>query len=187
MSRSQKPICRSRAPGALVENLFDREIAGLAHGSLLGEVASRAETIGRLLHTAGVFAQRGFVAATLDEIAEMAGHTKGAIYYNFTDKEALFLALLEQRVEANLQAVANIGEAPSTSSGRLRAEQGGPGSVSVPAPAAPTQPGPSTGVVVPCIGPPGAGRPRAGTGRSSCPAQRLGIVVWLAPGGRSRC
>ncbi len=73
----------------------------------VGRAESRAETKLRLLAAAAeVFAQRGFAAATLDEIAEKAGHTKGAVYYNFTDKEGLFLALLDQRVEANLQAVA---------------------------------------------------------------------------------
>jgi AcrR family transcriptional regulator len=39
-----------------------------------------------------VFAEKGFVAATLDDIAKAAGYTKGAIYKYFSTKEELFLA-----------------------------------------------------------------------------------------------
>ena len=39
-----------------------------------------------------VFAQRGFEGASLEEIAETAGFTRGAIYKHFTDKEDLFFA-----------------------------------------------------------------------------------------------
>ena len=41
-----------------------------------------------------VFLARGFHPATLDEIAEQAGYTKGAVYSNFAGKDDLFLALL---------------------------------------------------------------------------------------------
>jgi AcrR family transcriptional regulator len=54
-----------------------------------------------------VFLRRGFHGATLDEIAEEAGYTKGAVYSNFAGKDDLYLALLEahyeQRVEAYLE------------------------------------------------------------------------------------
>jgi AcrR family transcriptional regulator len=39
-----------------------------------------------------VFAERGFMAASLDDIAHTAGYTKGAIYKHFATKEDLFLA-----------------------------------------------------------------------------------------------
>jgi len=66
----------------------------------------RQQTRTRLLDAAGqVFAQRGFHATTLDEVAEVAGYTKGAVYSNFANKDALFLALLDQRVAAQLQQV----------------------------------------------------------------------------------
>jgi AcrR family transcriptional regulator len=45
---------------------------------------------------ATVFARRGFHGASLEEIAETAGFTRGAIYKNFTDKEELFLAVWER-------------------------------------------------------------------------------------------
>jgi AcrR family transcriptional regulator len=43
-----------------------------------------------------VFLKRGFHAATLDEIAEEAGYTKGAVYSNFAGKDDLFLAMLAE-------------------------------------------------------------------------------------------
>ena len=44
---------------------------------------------------AEVFARRGFHAASLDEIAESAGFTRGAIYSNFGGKEELMIAVLD--------------------------------------------------------------------------------------------
>jgi AcrR family transcriptional regulator len=43
-----------------------------------------------------VFAEKGFMAATLDDIAYAAGYTKGAIYKHFTTKEDLFLAVSDR-------------------------------------------------------------------------------------------
>lgn len=40
-----------------------------------------------------VFAEKGFMAASLDDIAHAAGYTKGAIYKHFATKEDLFLAV----------------------------------------------------------------------------------------------
>ena len=60
----------------------------------------RAMTRDHLLAAAAeVFARRGYHAATLDEVAETAGFSKGAVYSNFASKEDLFLALLRQRGE----------------------------------------------------------------------------------------
>ncbi|HEV2750749.1 MAG TPA: helix-turn-helix domain-containing protein [Gemmatimonadales bacterium] len=42
------------------------------------------------------FAERGIELATLDEVAEAAGFTKGAIYRQFPSKSAFLLALFEQ-------------------------------------------------------------------------------------------
>jgi len=46
----------------------------------------------------GVFARRGFSAATLDEIAGRAGVTKGTIYRYFSDKETLFIETLRWKI-----------------------------------------------------------------------------------------
>jgi AcrR family transcriptional regulator len=47
-----------------------------------------------------VFAARGLRDASVDEIAERAGYSKGAVYWHFDSKDELFLALLEERVDA---------------------------------------------------------------------------------------
>jgi AcrR family transcriptional regulator len=52
-----------------------------------------------------VFAERGFHGATLDEVAAVAGFTKGAVYSNFKNKEDLFLALLESRYQQERDTV----------------------------------------------------------------------------------
>jgi AcrR family transcriptional regulator len=51
---------------------------------------------------ADVFTKRGFHAASLEEIAETAGFTRGAIYKNFENKEELFYAVIERRIDAQL-------------------------------------------------------------------------------------
>lgn len=43
-----------------------------------------------------VFAEKGFTAASLDDIAHAAGYTKGAIYNHFATKEDLFLAVSDR-------------------------------------------------------------------------------------------
>lgn len=43
-----------------------------------------------------VFAEKGFMAASLDDIASAAGYTKGAIYKHFAAKEDLFLAVSDR-------------------------------------------------------------------------------------------
>lgn len=63
-----------------------------------------AATRKRLLAAAArIFARDGFEAARLEDIAFSAGYTRGAFYANFTDKEDLFLALLEQWVGERMQ------------------------------------------------------------------------------------
>jgi AcrR family transcriptional regulator len=84
----------------------------------------RQQTRARLLDAAGqVFARRGFHAATVDEVAEAAGYTKGAVYSNFATKDELFLALLDQRVAAQLHQVEAL--AAIESSGALLAAMRG--------------------------------------------------------------
>src|SRR4051812_45064122 len=47
-----------------------------------------------------VFASRGYQQAGVDEIAAAAGYSKGALYWHFSGKEDLLLALIEERVDA---------------------------------------------------------------------------------------
>jgi len=51
---------------------------------------TRAALIASARH---VFATRGFEGASLDEIADAAGYTRGAIYRHFANKEDLFFAV----------------------------------------------------------------------------------------------
>jgi AcrR family transcriptional regulator len=51
---------------------------------------TRAALIASARH---LFAKRGFEGASLDEIAEAAGYTRGAIYRHFANKEDLFFAV----------------------------------------------------------------------------------------------
>jgi AcrR family transcriptional regulator len=46
-----------------------------------------------------VFARRGYREAGVDEIAAEAGYSKGALYWHFSGKEKLLLALLEERID----------------------------------------------------------------------------------------
>lgn len=74
-----------------------------------------------LLDTAfRIFATRGYRAVRLEEVAEAAGMTKGAIYYYFDSKEDLLRRALQHR---HREMFAEIGEA-------LRAE-GGPASAKI--------------------------------------------------------
>jgi AcrR family transcriptional regulator len=65
-----------------------------------------------------VFLSRGYHAATLEQIADEAGFSKGAVYSRFDSKADMFLALLTDRIAAraaeNAAAVAEL-----TSSGTV--------------------------------------------------------------------
>ena len=52
-----------------------------------------------------VFEERGFHAASLEEIAEEAGYSKGAVYSNFAGKDELFLAVLAEHIERRAESV----------------------------------------------------------------------------------
>ena len=48
------------------------------------------------------FAKHGFEGASVDQISEEAGFSRGAFYSNFADKEAIFLDLLVQHLERDI-------------------------------------------------------------------------------------
>ncbi|HYJ35826.1 MAG TPA: TetR/AcrR family transcriptional regulator [Rhizomicrobium sp.] len=52
-----------------------------------------------------VFAQKGFAATRLDDVAAKAGITKGTIYLYFDSKQALFEALARQSVGAQIEQI----------------------------------------------------------------------------------
>lgn len=57
-----------------------------------------------------VFAEKGFAAARLDEIAKRAGVSKGTLYLYFEDKEALFRSVVKDTVSPNIEAIRSIVE-----------------------------------------------------------------------------
>ena len=52
---------------------------------------------------AAVFCERGLEGASVDEVAQAAGYTKGAFYANFKSKEELFLVMLDERFAEELE------------------------------------------------------------------------------------
>ncbi len=68
-----------------------------------GRAADRGARDELLAAAAEVFAERGFQAASIDEIAHRAGYSKGAVYWHFRGKDDLFLALLEERIDRPVQ------------------------------------------------------------------------------------
>jgi AcrR family transcriptional regulator len=67
----------------------------------------KAETRERLLEAAArVFARRGYHGASVDEIADEAGFSTGALYSNFDGKEDLFLAIVEAELHARARELA---------------------------------------------------------------------------------
>jgi AcrR family transcriptional regulator len=67
---------------------------------------SREVTRHRLLTAAAeLFAERGVTGASVEQIAERAGYSRGAFYGNFEDKKELVVALLEQRTRQELTEV----------------------------------------------------------------------------------
>ncbi len=67
----------------------------------------RAEDRPREICTAAldVFAEKGFAAARLDEIARRAGVSKGTLYLYFKDKEDLFRAVVRDSVAPNIEVI----------------------------------------------------------------------------------
>lgn len=69
----------------------------------------QARTRRRLVDAAArVGARRGLAAASLDEVAQAAGYTKGAVYANFASKEELFLAVLDERFAERLEQIERV-------------------------------------------------------------------------------
>ncbi len=64
-----------------------------------------------------VFLARGYHAATLEQIAEEAGFSKGVVYSQFESKADMFMALLEQRIEERADENARVVEGASGADG----------------------------------------------------------------------
>ena len=73
-----------------IESLSRREKQQRTRKSLLGAAAQ-------------LFCSRGLEGASIDEVAQTAGYTKGAFYANFKSKEELFLVMLDERYAEELE------------------------------------------------------------------------------------
>lgn len=71
----------------------------------------KVETRDRLLDaTRDVVARVGFAQATVEQISEHAGYTRGAFYGNFTDKADAFMSLLERDRAAQMASLRKVIE-----------------------------------------------------------------------------
>lgn len=75
----------------------------------LTRAEAKARTREQLLDAAArTFARKGYAGASVEEIAESAGYTIGALYSHFASKEQLFLELMAARGERRVTAVASL-------------------------------------------------------------------------------
>jgi AcrR family transcriptional regulator len=76
---------------------------------------SRDQTRERLLDAAqAIFMKKGFVGASVEDIAHAAGYTRGAFYSNFASKSELLVELLRRDHEAMQADLRAIFESEST-------------------------------------------------------------------------
>jgi AcrR family transcriptional regulator len=75
----------------------------------LTRAQAREQTRSRLLDAAAaVIARKGLAGASVEEIAETAGYSIGALYSNFDSKERLFLELLSSRADSRVAEAADV-------------------------------------------------------------------------------
>jgi AcrR family transcriptional regulator len=87
---------------------------------LTREESKRATRERLLAAAAEVFAAKGFVGAALEEIADHAGFTKGAIYSNFGSKEELVLAVLDERLNDRVLNIVGLVDQSAPADEQLR-------------------------------------------------------------------
>lgn len=73
----------------------------MSSGSSRREAMARATRADLLVAARAAFAESGFTAASLGDIAQRARATTGALYHHFADKRAIFAAVAES-IEAEL-------------------------------------------------------------------------------------
>jgi AcrR family transcriptional regulator len=67
------------------------------------------------------FYRDGYHGTSLDDIAEEAGYTKGAVYSAYQSKAGLFLALLDEVIDRRLEETRRLLEAHETGEAKLAA------------------------------------------------------------------
>ncbi len=90
---------------------LSREIAGATAGARERKAARTAKAeqtrTDLLVAAAKVFAEHGYEAASVADLAKAAGYTKGALYAHFASKEDLFFTLIDA---ANAQSEAGVDD-----------------------------------------------------------------------------
>ncbi len=81
-------------------------------------ISKREQSLARILDAAvRLFGTKGYWNSTLEEVAAVAGFTKGAVYYHFKSKERLLLKVLEtieaRSIDASIMGVRRRGGSPS--------------------------------------------------------------------------
>lgn len=70
-----------------------------------------ADTKSRVLDAATyVFSTKGYMNCSLDQVGEEAGLSKGAVYWHFSSKQDLFLAVLERNIDQQLRMLPGLME-----------------------------------------------------------------------------
>ncbi|MGH9019440.1 MAG: TetR/AcrR family transcriptional regulator [Acidimicrobiales bacterium] len=88
----------------------------------LTRTESRAQTRERLLDAAATaFASDGYSGASVEEIAESAGFSVGALYSNFAGKEQLFAEVLRRQRADRMARVHELFSSPGSLDDHLRA------------------------------------------------------------------
>jgi AcrR family transcriptional regulator len=109
----------------------DRGGDGAAHRRRRLPAAERRETI--LRAAAEVFAEAGYRAAKVSDVAARVGVTEPVVFQNFGSKAALFAAVIERAAAGVLASLDNLSAGPGPASGLLAhvltgAAHGEPGS-----------------------------------------------------------
>ncbi len=80
-----------------------------------------AATIASILSSAeALFLRKNYAAATMEDIAEAAGVTKGAAYHHFGNKESLYVAMMQLALKEKLALFQTAVASPGTCQERLR-------------------------------------------------------------------
>ena len=88
----------------------------MAKESKITKAEQSKTTVARLIKVATrEFSEKGYAAASTEEIVRLAGVTRGALYHHFKDKQDLFLAVFKEtqceigrRIEAQAEAESDL-------------------------------------------------------------------------------
>jgi AcrR family transcriptional regulator len=106
MARTSKPATAHSASHASPRRARPKNLAA---GSRAQRSAERRDAI--LAAALDEFADRGFAATRLDDVARRADVAKGTIYLHFADKEALFEELIRMELSPVVAALENVSHA----------------------------------------------------------------------------